>query len=154
MNSFLLDAVKCKYCQRLCYFQQSKPASSEESPQWLDPDAPPLFVACTLCKRVFDYRNQKPQSVPVSRGTIPGISRFQAVRISSAHLMRWRRVPNSARSARSAEFRYKRRRTARGESQMEMERRRVDVRFRRQYSVSGVGAPLVTAAPFWVATRN
>jgi hypothetical protein len=71
MNTFFLEAVHCKHCQRLCYFQQSSSASPEDDPRWSELDAPTPLVACTQCKRVYDYRDQKPRSVPSAEGLAP-----------------------------------------------------------------------------------
>jgi hypothetical protein len=71
MNTFCLEAVSCKRCQRLCYFRQASFAWPEDDPRWSESDTPPPVVACVECKRVYDYRGQKPKGVPSPEGLAP-----------------------------------------------------------------------------------
>jgi hypothetical protein len=66
-----LEAVNCKRCQRLCYYQQASFAWPEDDPQWLALDVPPPIVACTACMHVYDYQDQKPKIVPSPEGLAP-----------------------------------------------------------------------------------
>ena len=71
MNTFHLEAVNCKNCQRLCYFRQASFAWPADDPQWSESDVPPPVVACGECKHVYDYRDQKPKSIPSPEGLAP-----------------------------------------------------------------------------------
>jgi uncharacterized Zn-finger protein len=71
MNTFYLEAVNCKHCQRLCYFRQASFAWPEDDPRWSESDTPPPVVACGECKHVYDYQDQKPKTVPSPEGLAP-----------------------------------------------------------------------------------